>query len=181
MPFRSRGLRLRPVNSLKHVVETNGAVSAAVASTTDVINTVNDPASASPNQCGIGSTVSSIYLRVEVVGKVSAGGVDNIYMGVYHNPGGSFVAPALDLIGASDRRNMFIHQEMIMLTPQATSGAGGGDFRFPRTMFNGVVRIPRGYKRNAVEDKLQVILQHRSGEATQTTEFCIECIYKEFR
>ncbi len=171
------GLRLRPVQSLKHIVETNGNVTAALASTTDVIVTVDAPASATTNQVKIGSTVNAIYLRVEVVGATSAGGVDNIYMAVYHNVAGSLSAPALDTLGASDRRNQVLHQEMIMLTPRNLSTEPG----FPRTLFKGVVRIPRGFRRNAVEDKLQVILQHRSGEVTQVTKFCIECIYKEFR
>lgn len=178
IPYRSnrQGFRLRPVNTLKHVVETNGAVTAAAASRTDIINTIRNPDEVQTNQCEIGSTVSAIYLRVEVIGTVSAGGVDNIYMAVFKNPGGILVPPNLDQVGQSDKRKYVIHQEMIMLAKESNDA-----MRFPRTMFNGVVRIPRGYKRNGVEDKLEVVLQHRQGELTQQTEFCIECIYKEFR
>ncbi len=122
-----------------------------------------------------GGTVHSIYIRVEVIGKDSAGGVDNIYMAVVKNPGGNFVFPNLDLLGVSDLRRFVIHQEMIMLDFKGTTSG------FPRTMFKGVIRIPRGYKRSGLEDKIQIILQHRSGEATQLTEFCIEAIYKEFQ
>lgn len=177
MSMRRRALRLRPVNSLKHIVETNGIVSGASASTTDVINTKTDPDTAvGTNQVNVGSTVHAIYLRVEVVGATSAGGVDNIYMGVFKNPGALLSAPPMDNVGATDRRKFMIHQEMIMLTPRNLSTEPG----FPRTMFKGVIVIPKGYKRNGIEDKLQVILQHRSGESTQATNFCIECIYKEF-
>jgi len=177
MSMRNRkALRLRPVNSLKHVVETNGLVTAAGASITDVINTVPNPLPTITNNVNVGSTVHAIYLRVEVVGATSAGGVDNIYMGVFKNPGALLTAPSMDNVGTSDRRKYMIHQEMIMLTPRNLSTEPG----FPRTMFKGVISIPKGYKRNGVEDKLQVILQHRTGEATQATNFCIECIYKEF-
>ncbi len=179
MPYRrqsGQGLRLRPVNSLKHIVETNGTVTAALQSVTDVINTIDAPVVGSPNSNHVGSTVHAIYLRVEVVGTIAAGGVDNIYMGVFKNPANDLSIPVLDLVGASDRRRFFIHQDMIMLTPlDVTNGVA-----FPRTLFKGVIRIPRGFKRNGLSDKLQVILQHRSGEVTQTTRFCIECIYKEF-
>ncbi len=165
---------LRPVQSLKHVVESSGLVSAAGQSATDIINTVNTPIAATSNQVAVASTVHSIYLRVEVAGRTAAGGVPNIYMAVYKNPGNLIGAPNLDAIGTTDRRKYVIHQEMIMLNSLS-------DGSFPRTLFKGVIRIPRGYKRNGVEDKLQVLLQHRSGEATQTTDFCIESIYKEFR
>ncbi len=175
MPTRFRGnaLRLRPVNTLKHIVETNGTVSAAAQSVTPVIETVSAPVTGNPTECHVGSTVHAIYLRVEVIGTTAAGGVDNIYMGIFKNPSNDLAIPNLDSVGGSDRRKFFIHQDMIMLTPQTTGG-------FPRTFFKGVVVIPRVYKRNGVSDKLQVVLQHRVGEATQTTRFCIECIYKEF-
>ncbi len=174
---RNRGLGLRPVNSLKHIVETNGTISAAVVSATDVINTVSLPVDTVTNNVKVGSTVHSIYLRVEVIGVIAAGGVDNIYMAVYKNPGASITPPNIDAAGTTEKRKYFIHQEMLMLTPFVAAGTSG----FPRTLFKGVIKIPRGYKRNGVDDKLQVLLQHRTGEATQTTRFCIECIYKEFQ
>ena len=46
MPYsRNRGLALRPVTRIKHVVDTNGGISGAAASTTDVIFAVDDPPS----------------------------------------------------------------------------------------------------------------------------------------
>ncbi len=167
---------LRPVNSLKHVVDTNGAVTAALQSVTDLVNTVDNPAvSASTNQCNIGCKINAIYLRVEVIGKDSAGGVDNIYMYVYKNPGANLGLPPADSIGSNDNRRYVIHQEMIMLDFKGTTSG------FPRTLFKGVILIPRGYRRMGVNDKLQVVLQHRTGEVTQLTEFCIESIYKEYQ
>ncbi len=176
-----RNLRLRPVNSVKHIVDTNGAISAALVSTTDVIQAVDNPALGSPQQVATGSTVHSIFLRVEAVGIESAGGVDNIYMLVYKNPGANVAGPRPDAAGTSDNKKRVIHQEMLMLAPRSESGAGGGDARFPRTLFKGVVRIPRGLKRFGYEDKLQVVISHRVGEMTQLSEFCLQCIYKEFR
>ncbi len=177
----SRGLGIRPVTRLKHIVDTNGGITGATASVNDVINTVDDPASGQANRCATTSIVKSIFLRIEVVGKTPAGGVDNIYMYVFKNPAADLTFPAVDSVGTSDTRKYVIHQEMLMLTPQATSGAGGGDFRFPRTLFKGVIKIPKHYQRNGLSDKLSVVIGHRTGEATQTSEFCLECIYQEFR
>ncbi len=176
MPFRNRGMGLRPVNSLKHVVDSSGLVATDVASRTDLTTAVRNPDHMQTNQVEIGSTVHSIYLRVEVKqGAVASTPANNIYMAVFKNPGAILVPPSLDMVGVSDKRKYIIHQEMLMLIP-ATAEAG-----FPRTMFNGVIRIPRGYKRNGVEDKLECILQQSDGETNQTTQFCIQCIYKEFR
>ncbi len=173
---------LRPVNSVKHIIETNGAIVAVAQSATPIVSVVNNPdLTTNPADCNVGSKVGSVYLRVEVVGTESAGGVDNIYMAVVKNPGANFVFPPLDQLGVSDLRKYVIHQEMIMLVPQSESGAGGGTARFPRTLFKGVIRIPKGYARSGINDRLLVLLQHRTGEVTQQTEFCLECIYKEFQ
>jgi len=173
-----RALSIRPVQSIKHIIETTGLVSLAAASITDLINTVNFPdVGVNPNANNPGSSVHSIYLRVEVIGVIAAGGNDNIYMAVVKNPGANFSFPVIDQFGVSDIRRFVIHQEMVMLTPFEATGTTG----FPRTMFKGVIRIPRGYKRNGLEDKLQLIIQHSTGEASQTTRFCVECIYKEFQ
>jgi len=170
-----QALRLRPVNSRKHVVDTNGLVTLALQSVTDVINTVDAPAQTTVNGVLTGSVVKAIYLRVEVKGgAVTASGVENIYMGVFKNPANDLAIPTLDNVGASDRRKYMIHQEMLM-TNVATAEAS-----FPRTLFKGVIVIPKLYQRNGFDDKLQVILQQRSGETNQTTQFCIQCIYKEF-
>jgi len=179
MPYRNRrgGMGLRPVNSLKHIVDTNGSVSAGTQSITDVVNTVDNPAAITSNQVNTGCKVNAIYLRVEVKGRVTAGGVDNIYMYVYKNPGANLGNPPADSVGTNDNRRYVIHQEMLMTSPFDS----GTNTAFPRTLFKGVILIPRGYRRMGVNDKLQVVLQHRAGEATQTTEFCLQCIYKEYQ
>jgi len=169
--------RLRPVHSLKHIVDTNGAIVAAAQSITDVIVTVDSPGAVTgPNQVEVGSTVNAIFLNVQVIQEIPAGGVDNIYMYVYKNPGGDLTGPAVDGVGASDERKRVIHQEMVMTGTVLTAASA-----VPKTLFKGVVLIPKGLRRNGVQDKLQVVIGHRTGEATQSSNFCLQCIYKEFR
>jgi len=166
---------LRPVNRLKHVIDTNGAISMGGQSVTDVISSVESPSVTVSNQCVTASIVNSIYLRVEVIGKDSAGGVDNIYMYVYKNPSNELPQPPVDAIGVSNKRKFVIHQEMMMLDFKGTTSG------FPRTLFKGVIKIPKQYQRNGVNDRLQVVLGHRPAETTQLTEFCLQCIYQEYR
>lgn len=167
--------RLHPVRAYKHVIDANGGITGATPSTIDLLDSVADPTDTS-NQVATASTVHAIYLRVEVIQVVAAGGVDNIYMIVYKNPGANVTAPAVDAVGASDKKRFVIHQEMLM-----TGNVNTGSASIPKTLFKGVILIPRGYKRNGFDDKLQLVIGHRTGEATQQSNFCIQCIYKEFR
>ncbi len=178
MPFRrnQQALRLRPVESIKHVVDTNGGVTGGTASITDVIVAAEAPVSSTPNQCKITSTVRAIYLRVEVIQKVAAGGVDNIYMYVAKNPSNDIILPFVDAVGASDKRKWVIHQEM-MMTGNVLTAADA----IPRTLFKGVIKIPFRYQRIGIQDKLEVHIGHRNGEVTQQSNFCLQCIYREFR
>jgi len=179
MPRHGMNRSIRPVQSLKHVIDTNGGVSAALQSITNLAIVVDAPApNSSPEQVNVGSKINSIYLRVEAVAIVAAGGVDNIYMAILKNPGNNLVVPNLDQVGTSDNRRYIIHQEM-MMTGQA--GGNPGSANIARTLFKGVIRLPRGYQRMGVNDRLQLLIQHRVGEATQQSNFCQQCIYKEYQ
>ncbi len=167
---------LRPVQSIKHVIDTNGSISAGAPSTNDVIDTVNSPVTGTSNQCSVGSTVNALFLNVQVVPVIASGGVNNIYMIVYKNPGANVTGPAVDTVGISDKKRFVIHQEMLMLSNGITLGDNN-----PRTLFKGVIKLPPRMKRNGIQDKWQVIIGHRSAEATQVSEFCLQAIYKEFK
>ncbi len=171
----SRQMGLRPIVTIKHVIDTNGVVTAALQSVTDLVETKDTPSSFT-NECETGSRCRAFYLRVEVVGSTGAGGINNIYMYIIKNPGNRLILPTANAIGASDVKKYVIHQEMLMLAPFVSGGT-----QFPRTLFKGVILVPKGYQRNGTEDRIQVVLQHRLGEATQATDFCIESIYKEIR
>ncbi len=168
----SRALAIRPVNSVKHVIDTSGVVVAGATSTTDLINTVDSP-SALTNQNHVGSSVKFIFLKVEVVGVIAFAGVPRVYMYVWKNASDDLTFPAPDAVGASSNKRFVLHQEMTMVADLLQTD-------FPRTMFKGVIRIPKKYQRNGITDKLQFVIGNASGESTGSTRFCIQCIYKEF-
>ncbi len=177
MPLR-RGLGLRPVNSLKHVVNTEGTTVIGVQSVTPVVIAVDNPALASPEEVMFGSTVHSIFLSVEVMGTTPYSGNEVVYMIVFKNPGNNLAIPDPHAVGVHDNKKFVLHQEMTMVGPINTANVGEG---FPRTMFKGVVRIPRGYKRMGSNDRLVVVVANAEGETTGKARWCIQCIYKEFR
>ncbi len=168
---RYRSMGLRPIQRVKHVVDQQNALVAGTTSTEDLIETVDAPVLANTREVITGSTVHAIYLKVEVVATSSAA-LSNVYMYILKNPGSNLTAgglPAPNAVGSNDNKKFVIHQEMVMLQEQTGSN--------PRILFNGVIRIPRGYKRNGPGDKLQMKLLAPGN----SMNYCLQAHYKEFR
>ncbi len=170
VPFRNR-LAIRPVNRLKHVVDVQGAVPSAGAGLTfDLIDSVDTPShSGAAEQVTTNATVNGIFIHVEVV-PTSATALPNLYFIIFKNPGTNLSPPQANLVGINDNRRYVIHQEMLMGSSTTNNN------KTPRNMFQGVIKIPRGYKRFGVNDKLQIVFFSPG----VTWEVCVQTIYKEF-
>ncbi len=171
MPFRnrSRSNSLRVINRIKHVVDFQGATALGVTFDRNLILSTDTPTLAASNSCETGSKVNGVYLKVEVVNTGVAGVLANAYLLIFKNPGGNLTIPAANNAGIDDNKRYIIHQEMVMLQMVDNSN--------PRTLFNGVIVIPRGYRRNGPNDKLVVRVFSPGVELN----ICIQCHYKEFR
>ncbi len=169
---RYRSMAIRPVHRIKHVIDASGALTVNTVSVIDLIHTVDAPTLGSITQCETGSKVNGIYLKVEA-NHTGTSGLSNIYMIVYKNVANAMTStrPAPNAVGAADTKRYVIHQEMVMLSSGITDNGN------PRILFNGVIAIPRGYRRNGPDDKLQVVLLTPSVQA----DFCVQAHYKEFR
>ncbi len=168
MVFRRRQNFLRPVNRIKHVVDQQAGASLGTAIDLILIETSDTPDLANTNEVETGSTVNGVYLRVEVYGTTS-GALANAYLMVFKNPGNNLTFPDPNVVGANDNKKYVIHQEMVMLQKVTNSN--------PRTLFNGVIAIPRGYRRNGPADRLVA----RVFSPGVNMDVCIQCHYKEFR
>ncbi len=167
--FSNRGNSgLRPVNRIKHVVDGQLGALLGVQVSRGLINTVDNPTIASASDVQTGSKVNAIYLRVEI-NATSSAALSNAYMGVFKNPGGNLTEPTLNVVGGSDNKKYMIHQEMVMLQQQTNSN--------PRTLFNGVIVLPRGYRRNGPNDLLRLLIFSPGVNLNA----CFQCHYKEFR
>ncbi len=176
----SRAIALRPINSIKHVVDTSGTITSTI-STTEFATAVDNPARLSgPDEVTQGSVIKWIYAQIEVSGSTPYAGVPRVYLMFWKNPGNELTAPSPASVGSSDVRKWVFHQEMQMVAPQTTSGAGGGDGTFPRTMFKGVIRIPKKMQRMGINDRLSMSVQNSPGESSGDSAFCFQCIYKEY-
>ncbi len=164
----NRGNALRPVNRIKHVFDNQSGIVLNTNLTLDLIKTVDAPVIGNTNEVNTGATVNGIYLKVEGYA-TTAGALANLYMLVAKNPGGNLSIPNPNSVGISDNKKYVIHQEMVMLE-QSVNGN-------PRTLFNGVIVIPKGYRRFGPNDTLIIKIRAPGVD----TNVCIQCHYKEFR
>ncbi len=171
MVFRRRNQnRLRPVHSIKHVFDAQFATAAGAQVNTTLINAVDAPVLANPAQVETGCTVNAIYLKVELnQTSATGGGLPNAYMVIVKNVGGNLASITANTVGSNDNKRFVIHQEMVM-----RQNLDNGN---PRILFQGVIMIPRGYRRFGINDLLQVGVLAPAG----TMDVCLQCIYKEFR
>ncbi len=168
MVFRNRGMALRPVHRIKHVVDKQEGIVLGVITTRDLISTKDAPVLAGSTEVETGSKVNGIYLKVEVYATTAAA-LANVYMIVYKNPGNVLPVLVPNAIGISDDKRYVIHQEMVMLE-QSVNGN-------PRTLFNGVIAIPRGYRRFGPNDRLNIGILSPGVNIS----LCYQVHYKEFR
>ncbi len=164
----NRGNAFRPVNRIKHVIDIQFATAVAGQQSQDLIKAVDAPVIGNTEEVQTGSTVNGIYLKLEA-GATSSASLPNAYMIIMKNPGGNLTLPAPNAVGASDNKKYVIHQEMVMFQKVSDSN--------PRTLFNGVIVIPRGYKRFGPNDKLEM----RVLAPGVSVNWCLQCHYKEFR
>ncbi len=135
-----------------------------------MIESVDAPVLTNVTEVESGSTVNGIYLRVEVSRTGTTSDVlANVYMMVVKNTTGALNFPNANTVGSSDLKKYVVHQEMVMLQ--------GNNASNPRTLFNGVIVIPRLYRRMSQGDFLQVMVFAPG----VNINLCIQCHYKEFR
>lgn len=167
----NRGMALRPVHRIKHVVDSTNVLGANSKLNVVLISTKDAPVIANTPECETGSKVNGIYLRVEAASNMVAtpGIIPNVYLAIMKIPGNSLASMNPNVVGASVLKKYVIHQEMVMLEKNTTGN--------PRTLFAGVIKLPRGYRRMGTDDALVLNLFSPG----VTVEFCVQCIYKEYR
>ena len=165
---RNRSNALHPVNRIKHVIDSQLGVVLGVPSVVVLAASQDNPTQAIPVQVAIGSKINGIYLRVECYA-TTAGALANAYMMVIKNPGGNLAFPNPNAVGPDDNKRYVIHQEMVMLQKQVDGN--------PRTLFNSVIVIPRGYRRQGPGDSMSVVIFAPG----VNLDACVQCHYKEFR
>jgi len=150
------------------VVDTQNALVAGTQANETIMVTVDTPALANTKDVETGSTVNGLYLHLEAVATSSAA-LPNMYMNIFYNTGNNLINPAANTVGSNDNKRFVIHQEMIMFQEQTGSN--------PRTVFNGVIVIPKHMRRNAPGDVIYMNLLAPG----VSVNYCFQVHFKEFR
>jgi len=165
---RFRQNRLRPVNSIKHIVDQQGGLAVNTRQIIILAEAVDAPVLANTAEVETSSVINSIFLKVECYA-TSTAALANCYMYIGKNPGNNLNTVNGNVVGSSDIKKFVIHQEMVMLEKNTTG--------LPRILFKGVIKLPRGYRRMGTADQIQCVLYSPG----VTVDFCVEAIYKEYR
>ncbi len=169
--YRSRGMSLRPVNRIKHVVDFNGAGAAAAQIPISIADASDTPTIAVTSSVQTGAKINGFYIKVEVAQNepfVDAT-VPQVYFALWKNPASNMTAPSINAIGVSDTKRFFIHQEMVMI-----NNSDGGN---PRILFNGVIAVPKGMRRMGPDDQWEILVLSPGVDIM----ICAQIHYKEFR
>ncbi len=172
MVFRRRMSQLRPIHSLKHVIDSQGGTLLDVKQLITIAQAVDAPTLGTQIGVETGSKINAFYLNVQVVATTQAA-IPNIYMIIYKNPGGNIGASAIpnaNVQGVDDFKRQIFHTEMRMM-------ANSADTKIPITLFNGVIKIPKVFKNMRINDVLQIQLFAPG----VNFDWCVQCIYKEYR
>ncbi len=167
---RSNRMALRPINRIKHVIDNQFATTAGGIFDVSLASTVDAPVIANANEVVTGATINGIFLVIEVVSSAETGVLPNAYIMVFKNPGNNLAFPNPNVVGSDDNKKYVIHQEMVMLDSESTS-------HIPRTIFKGVIALPKHMRRFGPDDELTV----RAFTPGTTANWCLQSHYKEFR
>ncbi len=163
-----RGNALRPVNSYKNVIDTEGGLTAGINSVTDVVAAVEIQAlDQTANQVPVGAKISAIFYTLYVFtdGTEATTNVANVYWWKKPSPGLSVPSPGVTTV--SENKNMIFHEE---------KGLGGNRTNGTPMVVKGVLKLPKSMSRFSVNSKLQMVLQIPNVSGT----FCSKHIYKVF-
>ncbi len=163
---------LQPINSIKHVIDTEGILTMNGASSiSDIVVAVPnvDPATFKPGDVRVGAHVNGVFLSVFIIGS-SGASLDasiNWYIIKTHDQQTSIPFPGNT--GVAEIRNQIFHEE------KGLSGSADGT----PMAFKGVIAIPRGMRRMRQGDKISVAIAINAS-ATVDARFCLKAIYKSY-
>ncbi len=167
---RRMGSSIRPVNSIKHIIDAEGALSAATASGVPLAVTVPTfSATFKPGDIRIGGKINGFYISVFMIGTGASGQQGSLNWILYkEHAGQAAIAPTPNNVGISEIRNQVIHQE---------KGLAGSEDGSPM-IFKGVIAIPRGMRRMREGDTWFIRLLNT--DAVNDVNFCVQSIFKSY-
>ncbi len=173
MPYKrrgsfGRGLRLRPVDSNKNVVDFTG--NPGVTRADEVLILTKDSASNTvDNEVERGCSIKSIYLSFDVCGLAATGVQQRTALYLMKNPGANLTPPGAFSVGTSNEKK-FIFRQWQFMTMRNQDGN-------PPFHWEGWIKIPRHYTRFGADDQIHLSFM----TDTAAGHISGQCIYKWFK
>ncbi len=169
MVFR-RGRSLSPISKIKHVIDTEGVLTAATQVGIPIADTVIVPnATFAPVEVPLGDTINGFYITLFMIGASGVGANGSLAWILYKERSGqAALAPTPNNVGVSTIRNQVIHQE---------KGLAGSQDGTPMA-FKGVVVVPKAYRRAREGDRWFIRILNT--DATNDVNFCVQVHYNSY-
>ncbi len=153
-------------------MDSSATIASGVNSNFTIASATDTPTLAAVNSVETGAKINGFYIRFEAASNeaISLGAIPNFYFAVWKNVGDNLTAIVPNAVGANDNKRFVIHQEMTMIE---NKGQGSN----ARTVFNGVVVVPKGMRRMAPNDKWKIQFLCPALD----TAVCVQIHFKEFR
>ncbi len=164
-------MSLHPVNRIKHVGDLQAGVTLGTQLNSNIALSTDTPTLAASVSVETGSKINGFYIKAEV-SATSGTALANVYFGLFKNVGGNLTVPTLNTVGSDDNKRYMVHQEMIMIQKFDADVSSN-----PRVLFNGVIVVPKGYRRNGPNDVWQLCVLSPGANL----DLCFQVHYKEFR
>ncbi len=167
-----RALALRPVNSVKKVIDSTGALAASTVTTVTIANSLAAVAWTDggdnniPQYSNLYGVYLSLYCTLDGAPDAS---VPEISWYISKNPGNNLTMPEPSLTGGNDNRRWILHEGKGLLSFDTVGQ--------PRLLFEGVIKIPKKMQRFSLDDTLDVRILSENHNGF----FCLKSIYKFFR
>ncbi len=174
-----RGMALRPIKGIKHIVEASNISAATVNSVGMVIlNGVDQYTLADVDGCPAGSKVNGIFLSIFIISEGGELATEvpladwYIIVDKGNQMGSTFSATRLPTPGATGSHIM---KSKIIHTEKGLAGGGDLSLNGVPMIFKGVIVIPKGMRRVASNDQIKLCIR-----TNFDSKFCVQAIYKHY-
>ncbi len=179
MSFRRRGNALRPIDSVKHIVETSSVIAATTNTVAlNLLAGVDTYTLADSNGVPTGAKVNGMFLSIFIIseGGELASEVPLADWYIIKSPGNVFSGFSTSQLPTPGATGIHINKRHIIHTEKGLTGGGDVSLAGVPMVFKGVIAIPRHMRRIGQDDSFKLCLR-----TNFASKFCIQAIYKHYK
>ncbi len=170
MVFRRNRSQLRPINSIKNIVQDVDLLATGATLTKIIATSVDTSVLANTTEVDRGSRINTVYIEIYIYGNTTTGTNSPMTWFVMKNPSTEIAVPNPALLGTTDRKK-FVFAMGRGLSGSSTTGS-------PPYVIRGWFSIPKRYRRMGQNDTLNWSIRNDSGA---NLNICSMFLYKWYK